>query len=99
MAANPSYFNPKTNPENIYAFLIGLLGLVLGYIFYSNQFFSIEEPAPAAVRPLDTGNVAKLEAIKLDFSIFENIIFQELKVFGEIPVMPGVTGKNDPFHP
>lgn len=99
MAVTPNNFKSKPSPENIYAFLIVLFGVVLGYILYSHQLFSITEPVSMTVRPPDTENMAKLEAVKLDFSIFENIIFQELRVFGEIPVTPGTTGKDNPFSP
>jgi hypothetical protein len=72
---------------------------VIGYILYSNALIPIPVAEPVATRPPDTENVARLEALKLDFSIFDNIIFKELKIFGEIPVVPGKTGKTDPFSP
>lgn len=94
-------YSSQNSPENLYAILIIVFGVVLGYILYSNQPFPIEVSAPAleAARPDEAETVTKLENISLDFSIFDNIVFKELKIFGEIPVIPGVTGKNDPFSP
>ena len=96
-----SQFSSQKSPENLYAILIIIFGVVLGYIFYSNQLFfpEIATPALEGTRPDEAENVTKLENVSLDFSIFDNIIFKELKIFGEIPVVPGVTGKNDPFSP
>lgn len=94
-------FSSQNGSENLYVVLIIIFGVVLGYIFYSSQLFSIEVSAPASevTRPDDAETVTKLESVFLDFSIFDNVIFKELKIFGEIPVTPGITGKNDPFSP
>ncbi len=94
-------YSSQTGSKNLYAILIIIFGAVLGYILYSNQLFYPEIVAPSleTVRPDDAETVTKLENVALDFSIFDNIIFKELKIFGEIPVTPGVIGKNDPFSP
>lgn len=94
-------FSSQNSSENLYAVLIVIFGVVLGYLLYSNQFFPIELPVAevAAVRPDDPANTAKLESLQLNFGIFDNISFRELKIFGAIPVVPGATGKNDPFSP
>ncbi len=91
-------FQTKTNSDNIYVVLIIIFGLVLGYILYSNDLIPVgDSDAGVAVVPPDKENIAKLESIKFDFTIFDDIIFRELRIFGEIPVLPGVTGKTDPF--
>lgn len=94
-------FSSQNSSENLYTALIVIFGMVLGYLLYSNQFFPIELPVAevTAVRPDDVENAAKLESLRLNFGIFDNISFRELKIFGAIPVVPGATGKNDPFNP
>lgn len=73
-------------------YLLILVGAVGGYIYYS-QVSSIEaEVAAPPVSTLDT-----LKELKLDFKALENEKYQALKVFGESPVLPGTTGKSDPF--
>ncbi|MDO8495180.1 MAG: hypothetical protein Q7S32_01470 [bacterium] len=94
------YFQSQSKSENLYAILIIVFGMVLGYILYSNDVIPAQVALePEATRPSDTESMTRLESLKLDFSIFDSIIFKELKVFGEIPVVPGNTGKNDPFSP
>lgn len=93
-------FQTKSNAENIYLILVVIFGLVVGYMLYSSAILPVaEESSGVAVKPVDTEYMAKLEALKLDFGIFDNIVFKELKIFGEIPVVPGKTGKADPFGP
>ena len=94
-------FQSKSSSDNIYTVLIVIFGLVLGYILYSNALIPLADNGEneIAVVPPDAENIARLEAIKFDFTIFDNIIFKELRIFGEIPVIPGVTGKADPFSP
>lgn len=96
-----SPFQSKSSSETVYVALIVIAGLVLGYILYSNGLVpaGVDTTTTTALVPAEAENIAKLEAIKFDFSIFDNIIFRELKVFGEVPVVPGITGKADPFVP
>ena len=98
MANHPSAV--KSNPDNLYSILVVICGLVIGYILYSNSFFPLTPEAinPPAIPP-DTDVMARFDALKLDFSVFDNMAFKELKIFGDIPVTPGVTGKTDPFSP
>lgn len=85
-----------SSSENIFLALIIVAGLMIGYILYTNMPVAAPEIEPVPV-PADEGVMAKIEKIKLDFSVFDNILFKELKIFGEIPVIPGEMGRENPF--
>jgi hypothetical protein len=80
-------------------FAIVLLGLVGGYIYYSQ----VIKPAkvPIVLRDIPKGD--SLEKFKtfdsFDFSVLDNSSFKGLKILGDIPVDPGVTGRTDLFAP
>lgn len=83
--------------ENLFIGLIIFIGLALAYIFYSNA-------APVSIDPLLEPSVReqidpKIETLSLDFSVFDHILFKQLKIFGLIPVKPGQTGRDNPFAP
>ena len=44
-------------------------------------------------------DLKKFETLKINFSILDNAKYKSLEVFGESPVVPGVTGKKDIFAP
>ena len=44
-------------------------------------------------------DLAMFENLTIDFSILDDTRFRSLRVFGESPVRPGVTGKRDIFAP
>ena len=71
-----------------------VLGLTAGFIYYSGLDKPII-PAPQKTYP----DLLRLRNISLNFSILERKSFDNLKTFGEIPVIPGVTGRENIFAP
>jgi len=86
----------KTRTEGLIIFAIIALGLVGGYVYYS----SFNENSNKTIEPpIIDGNPRKFETMKLDFSIFDNISYKGLKIYGESPVQPSEGGKDDLFAP
>ena len=78
--------------------MIILLGAVMGYFYYSSFILPAQSPVPLpSISQAD--NLKAFEGIQIDFGILTNKKFQSLKIFGESPVNPGVTGKKDLFSP
>ena len=79
-----------------------LLGLVVafavGYLYYSQSI----QPAQLPIGPVPLSERDDLTVFKdltIDFSILDDTRLKSLRVFGESPVKPGVTGKRDLFAP
>lgn len=89
---------PENSPNNLYLGLIVVFGLGLGYLLYSNATVPTPELSSANIAASET-DALKIESLRLDLSIFENLLFKELKIFGDIPVEPGTTGKTNLFSP
>lgn len=84
----------QPNSEKLFMILILFFGLAVAFLLAS----SAEAPAvveTAVVREFSS----ELRSINLNFAIFDNVLFKKLKVFGLIPVVPGQTGRDDPFRP
>ncbi len=88
----------QSNQNKLLLALIIILGFAAGYIYYS-QFivFSAPNIAPPPISSKD--DLKKFETLKINFSILDNAKYKSLEVFGESPVVPGVTGKKDIFAP
>jgi hypothetical protein len=88
----------QSTPSKLYILLIGLVGLVGGYIVYSQWLKPLGTPLPP---PLLTNqdSLTAFKNLKIDFSVLDNAISQGLIISGESPVNPGVTGKKDIFAP
>lgn len=85
-------------PSKLYVLLIVLIGLVLGYVVYS-QWIS---PMQAVIPPPPVSNqdtLATFKDLRIDFSALNDTVSKELIISGESPVNPGVTGKKDLFAP
>jgi hypothetical protein len=88
----------RENPSRIIPIAIIVLGVVAGYLFYSMSIKgSAAEIPPPVVAPNDV--LSKFKELDLDFSIFDDLRFKSLKIFGESPVQPGQTGRADIFAP
>lgn len=81
-----------TNP--LILLLIVLLGAMVGYFLYSQNSGSGSFQLPAAI---NDDSYLKFKDMRFDFSLFQQKQFQSLKTFGEYPLKPGVTGKQDLF--
>ncbi len=92
MAVSPTN---KTDTEKLFIILILFLGLVIAYLLAVNTNVSTSSQPVAVAREISP----ELRSANLDFSILDNILFKQLKVFGIIPVNPGQTGRANPFAP
>jgi len=76
--------------------------LVVYFGFFKKERVIIEE-APAAVpqeeEPLSAVLEEKLRRISLDFEFLNQKILPFLKIYGDIPVEKGTTGRDNPFIP
>ncbi|MDP2647897.1 MAG: hypothetical protein Q8P35_01485 [Candidatus Yanofskybacteria bacterium] len=81
--------------NNLILYLIVVLGLVGGYVYHS-QFgssFSMPELPPAAKEIQDLKN------LNVDFGALDDDKYHSLQVYGDLPVIPGISGKRDLFAP
>ena len=87
-----------TSPSKLYLALIILVGLIGGYIAYSQWLQPLEEAIPPApVSQQDT--LKSFQSLKIDFSVLNDAAYKDLVTSGESPVSPGVAGKKDLFAP
>ena len=84
----------STNPFIL--LLIVALGGMVGYFLYAQQSGDEFLQLPAAI---NDNSYLKFKDMRFDFSLFEQKQFQTLKTFGEYPIKPGATGKQDLFSP
>ncbi|MDP3954083.1 MAG: hypothetical protein Q8Q06_01535 [bacterium] len=88
----------STGQSNVTAYLFIFIGIVAGYLFYSQTLQDrVLEVAPLPIREGDS--LDQLKDKSFDFSVFDNVEYRNLRLFGEVPVNPGVTGRIDIFAP
>ncbi len=81
--------------------LLIFLALLFGFIFY----FSVIKSGQVNKYEISTEvqtEMVKLRSFKnvmLNFSIFDRVEFRNLRIFGEVPVLPVPGGKTDLFAP
>ena len=87
--------------------LIGIVVLLLlgagGYYFYYSDSTAIPLEGTTAESDASVGQdildlVAKLDAVKIDSTLFAGPLFSSLKDI-EIPITPEVAGRGNPFAP
>lgn len=88
----PSSF--KQSPTLLY--LIILLGVVLGYLYNSQTDPTASVPTVPPKDQLTT--LQPFTNLKIDYSLLTSNQFQQLKIFGELPVQPQAGGRSDPFR-
>ena len=89
--------NPQTTNRSI-ILLILVIAFAVGYLYYSQSI----QPAQLPLEPVPLSAKDDLNMFRdltIDFSILDDTRFKSLRVFGESPVRPGVTGKRDIFAP
>ncbi len=84
----------RKRSSNALSILIILLGLLVGFIYYNGLESSV---VPAA--PREYPELLRFNSINLDFSVIDRLAFDNLKIFGDLPVRPGATGRNNLFTP
>ena len=78
--------------------MIMLLGVVLGYFYYSS--YVLPALTPVGPPPIsETDDLQKFKDLQIDYGILTNMKFNNLQIYGESPVNPGVTGKSNLFAP
>jgi len=78
--------------------LILVVVFAIGYLYYSQSI----QPAQLPISPLPLSaknDLAVFKNLTIDFSVLDDSKFKSLRVFGESPVKPGITGKRDIFAP
>ena len=87
---------PTTNKSLMLLMLVA--AFAVGYLYYSQSI----QPAQLPIKPpplSEKDNLSMFKDLTIDFSILDDAKFKSLRVFGESPVRPGVTGKRDIFAP
>lgn len=77
-------------------YLIMALGLMGGFLYYSQMDFSGDVPTLEQRHQL--ANMKGLESLKIDYRILQNEEFQQLKIFGQTTVPAQGSGKTNPFQ-
>ena len=78
---------------------MGLGGLLVGYLYYS-QFYAGPDPVITPLVPSGDQLSKFKNQESFDFGLFEQPYFRALKKLGDVPVQPGPAGrKADPFAP
>ena len=89
---------PSQSSSKLYIALIVLVGLIGGYIIYSQWI----KPTEAMIPPPTVGSqdgLSTIKNLKIDFKVLDNSTYKGLITSGESPVNPGITGKKDIFAP
>jgi len=84
--------------NNSMMLLILVIAFAIGYLYYSQSI----QPAQLPIDPIPLSardDLVIFKDITIDLSILDDTRFKSLRVFGESPVKPGVTGKRDIFAP
>lgn len=78
--------------------LILVVAFAMGYLYYSQSIQPAQLPiGPPPLTAKD--DLLMFKDLTIDFSVLDDSRFKSLRVFGESPVKPGVTGKKDIFAP
>lgn len=78
--------------------LIVVIAFAIGYLYYFQSVRPSQlpiEPPPLSIKD----DLIMFKDITIDFSILDDNRFKSLRVFGELPVRPGITGKRNIFAP
>ena len=75
--------------------LIGVLGFIVGYFYYSNTKQVVDVPIDTKI---NDAAYLKFKSLKFDLEFLKKEQFASLKVLGEYPINPGATGKQNLFE-
>jgi len=87
----------KRKSSNLFGILVIIMGIVAGYIYYTSIAQSAFVVPPPIAKTYN--DLIKFKDISFDLDILNDEDFSRLRVFGESPVRPGITGKVDLFAP
>lgn len=81
---------------NLIPLLVVVLGIVGGYLYYSNVS-SNSEPVYNLPQEIQQDSLSQFKNLELNFKVLENSKYRSLEIFGESPVSPGTPGKTNIF--
>ena len=76
--------------------LVMLLGFVMGFV-YNSQLDPSGAVSPVPPK-LELTSLRGLESLKINYSVLTSSQFQQLRVFGELPVKAPAGGKSNLFQ-
>lgn len=87
----------KTYTNRLLIMLIIIIGFGGGYFYFSQL---VSEPS-VSISPFSDkeDDLSAFKDFRLNTAVLEDKTFQALQIFGELPVIPGATGKQNPFVP
>lgn len=86
----------------VVAFLIFLTAFLVLYFGFLKKEKVVTEETPTALPEKEESSAVleeKLKKISLDFEFLNQKILPFLKIYGDIPVKKGTTGRENPFIP
>jgi len=87
--------------QKILLIILGVVIVIAIFALYNSQKksaeqeYQIKETTPPGISVEEK----KLKEIKLNLEILDSELFQALKSHGVLPVVPGETGRSNPFQP
>lgn len=87
---------PPIRQSPLILYLIMILGFVAG--FFYNGTSDPTAGVPVLPPKLQLTSLRGLDTARIDYSVLTLPQFQQLRIFGQLPVQPGVGGKSDPFQ-
>jgi hypothetical protein len=89
---------PQQATNKLILLAIVFLGLALGYMYTIYFVEPMVLPQPQSSSKVNAARLS--ESInKIKWDVTESLEFKSLEIFGESPVVPGLTGKRDIFAP
>lgn len=93
-------FIPKNKKSGLYlSVIIIIVGVAAGYYYYSQLIKPFKQPIelPEITMEDTLGKFKDMESF--NFQVLSNVVFKSLKLLSEIPVKPGLVGREDIFAP
>ena len=88
---------PVSNKQTrLIVILIIFVGLVSGYVYYT-RFATLDDQGLPLLPDYSKDNLGQFKNIRFDFKLLDSSTIRSLKFFGESPIKPDLTGKNNPF--
>lgn len=87
-----------TKKEKTLLMILVMVLVIGGVVIWWTFAPSEEEILPSATLEPKVKSLRKMPDI-LDFSIFQHPWFEKAKIYGDLPVKAGVTGRDNPFKP
>jgi len=76
-----------------------VVAFIAGFVLYSNYKNKPKiEESQESISKIISSFERELGQIKLELDILDNELFKSLKSYGVLPVIPGETGRENPFQ-